>query len=79
APGWLKLAVTPSSTGSYTPTKTIGTDVVAFSAATAAAPPEARITSNLGPDQVLGKLRKLINATVGETVFHDYIPAVDVS
>src|SRR5215467_7890883 len=44
-PGRPRLGTIPNPTGSTTPTKTIGTDVVAFPAARAAGPAEARMTS----------------------------------
>lgn len=44
-PGRPRLGTSPNPTGSTTPTKTIGTDVVAFLAARAAGAAEARMTS----------------------------------
>jgi hypothetical protein len=79
-PGRARLEMSPSASGSNTFTKTIGTVVVAFLAATAAGEDEARMTSiDLQSHQLVGKLRQLIEAPDGGSKLDDHILAVDVS
>ena len=76
-PGRPRLGTSPNPTGSTTPTKTTGTDVVAFLAARAAGPAEARMTSTFKRTSSSGQLGKLVDAAVGGADLHKDILAID--